>query len=548
MTVNADILIAGAGPTGLVLAIELARRGVIPRVVNAESAEHRESRAVSIVARSLEMLDDLGLAQAALDRGVPLHTLNFYQGTTTLAEMDVTAVDSSFPLDLCIPQWQTVALLRERAEHLGVTVEWGTRLLGQEADEHGVSVELEHGDGRRERYRTGWLIGADGAHSTVRETAGIGRERTDLKRGFILGDVAVDWPLTRDRFHVYFDRSGLVAVFPMIGGYWRILASTPDDRPPRTPGLDDFATCVTERTPLDPGVRDLQWSSSFVARESLADRLRDGRILLAGDAAHSHSPVGGQGMNTGMQDAYNLGWKLALVVTGRAGESLLDSYQTERWPVVKAVVEATSTTTKVATGTTLVARRARRHALRLLGKLNPVQQRLSNAFGEHLVHYRDSHLVFQRWHESPARAWSDVAGTGPEAGELMRDVYLETRQGPVSLRHLLRTPGHHLLLFAADTTDSATLARWQAAAHEAMAGHGEVHLITRGHLPPGLSGNVFADLRSEAHNRYGVRRPSLYMIRPDKYVGYRGDSIDLAPVDDYFRTLSTAPTSEKTAL
>ncbi|MDP4511565.1 FAD-dependent monooxygenase [Nonomuraea turcica] len=536
-----DVLIAGAGPTGLVLAIELARRGVIPRVVNAESAGHRESRAVSIVARSLEMLDDLGLAQAAIERGVPLHTLNFYQGTTTLAEMDVTAVDSPFPLDLCIPQWQTVALLREHAEQLGVTVEWGTRLLGQEADEYGVSVELEHGDGRRERCRTGWLVGADGAHSTVRETAGITRKRADLKRGFILGDVAVDWPLTRDRFHVYFDRSGLVAVFPMIGGYWRILASTPDDNPPDNPGLDHFAAYVADRTPLDSRVRDLQWSSSFVARESLADRLREGRVLLAGDAAHSHSPVGGQGMNTGMQDAYNLGWKLALVVTGRAGESLLDSYQAERWPVVKAVVEATSTTTKVATGSTLAARRARRHALRLFGGLNPVQQRLSNAFGEHLVHYRDSDLVFERWQESPAKAWSDIARTGPEAGELVRDAYVENREGPVALRHLLRTPGHHLLLFAADTTDSATLAAWQATAREAMARHGEVHVITRGHLPHDPMDGIFADLRSEAHNRYGVRRPSLYMIRPDKYVGYRGDSVDFAPVGDYFRALAARP-------
>ncbi|MEU6714976.1 FAD-dependent monooxygenase [Nonomuraea sp. NPDC046802] len=541
MTTKADVLIVGAGPTGLVLAIDLARRGVIPRIIDAGRADHRESRAVSIVARSLEMLDDLGLAQAAIERGLPLHTLNFYQGTTALAEMDVTAVDSPFPLDLCIPQWETVALLRERAEELGVTIEWGTRLVGQQAGEHSVSVELGHEDGRGERCETGWLIGADGAHSTVRETAGITRERADLKRGFILGDVAVDWPLTRDRFHVYFGKSGLVAVFPMIGGYWRILASTPDDRPPQSPGLDDFAAYVAERTPLDSGVRDLQWSSSFVARESLADRLRQGRILLAGDAAHSHSPVGGQGMNTGMQDAYNLGWKLALVVTGRAEESLLDSYEAERRPVVKAVVEATSATTKAATGSTLVARRARRHALRLFGRLNPVQQRLSNAFGEHLVHYRDSDLVFERWHESQARAWSDVACTGPEAGELVRDVYIENRERPVALRHILRTPGHHLVLFAADTTDSATLTAWHASAHEAMAGHGEVHVITRGHLPHDPMDGVFADLRSEAHNRYGVRRPSLYLIRPDKYVGFRGDSVDFAPVSDYFRALGARP-------
>jgi 2-polyprenyl-6-methoxyphenol hydroxylase-like FAD-dependent oxidoreductase len=538
MTVGPDVLIAGAGPTGLVLAIELARRGVIPRVVDAGAADHRESRAVSIVARTLEVLDDLGLAENAIDRGVPLHALNFYQGTTTLAEMDVTAVDSPFPLDLCIPQWQTVGLLRERAAELGVSVDWGTRLLAQKASDHGVTVELQHDDGRRERCETRWLVGADGAHSTVREAAGIGRKRADLRRGFILGDVAADWPLTRDRFHVYFARSGLVAVFPMAGGHWRILADAGE--PPSAPGLDAFAALVADRTPLDPRLRDLRWSSSFVARESLAERLRDGRVLLAGDAAHNHSPVGGQGMNTGMQDAYNLGWKLALVVTGDAAEALLDSYHAERWPVAKAVVDATSATTRVVTGSTLIVRRARRHALRLLGRLNPVQQRLSEAFGEHLVHYRDSRLVFQRWRESPARAWSDLASPGPRPGELMRDAYLERRDGPVALRHLLRGPGHHLLLFAADTTDPAALAAWRSAARTAMAGRGEALVITRGHLPPGPAAGIAADLRSEAHNRYGVRRPSLYIVRPDKYIGYRGDSVDFTAANDYFHAL-TAP-------
>ncbi|MEO3875216.1 FAD-dependent monooxygenase [Nonomuraea sp. B12E4] len=545
MTVRSDVLIVGAGPTGLVLAIELARRGVLPRVIDAGDADHRESRAVSIVARTLEVLDDLGLAEDAIEHGMPLQALNFYQGTTTLAEMDVTAVDSAFPLDLCIPQWQTVRLLRERAEQLGVSIEWRTRLLAQKADEHGVTVELQYADGRRERCETRWLAGADGAHSTVREGAGIGRQRADLRRGFILGDVAADWPLTRDRFHVYFARAGLLAVFPMVQGYWRILANTAGS-PPATPGLDDFSALVGDRTPLDSRLHDLQWSSSFVARESLAERLRAGHVLLVGDAAHNHSPVGGQGMNTGMQDAYNLGWKLALVVNGDAAETLLDSYHAERWPVAKAVVDATSTTTKVVTGSTLVARRARRHALRLLGRLNPVQQRLSNAFGEHLVNYRDSPLVFQRWTESPAKAWNDLAGAGPQPGEVMRDVYLEGRDGPMALRHLLRGPGHHLLLFAAGTTDPATLEAWRSAARTAMAGHGEAHLITRGHLPHGLSDGVAADRRSRAHNRYGVRRPSIYIIRPDKYVGYRGDSVELAAVNDYFRALS-APHVERTA-
>jgi hypothetical protein len=323
----------------------------------------------------------------------------------------------------------------------------------------------------------------------------------------------------------------------MPGDSWRILASTPDDNPPRDPGLPDFATYVADRTPLRSDLRELEWSSAFVAREGLAGTFRSERALLAGDAAHSHSPIGGQGMNTGMQDAYNLGWKLALIVAGRAGESLVNTYDSERRPVAEAVVEATSVATRVATGHVLVARRARRHALRLLGRLNSVQQRFADAIGEHLVNYRDSPLVSEHWSYSDGRAWSDSTDTGPKAGEVMRDAYLETRSGPVALRHLYRAPGHHLVLFAADVTDPDSLFGWRKQAQQVMAGHGEVTLITRGHLPPGAPGGVFADRRSEAHNRYGVRRPSLYLVRPDKYVGHRRDDIDFASVRDYFTAL-----------
>jgi 2-polyprenyl-6-methoxyphenol hydroxylase-like FAD-dependent oxidoreductase len=538
MDSETQVLVVGAGPTGLVLAAELARHGVIPRVVDAGPEEVKESRAVAVAARSLEMLDDMGIAAAAVERGIPLRALNFYQGTSLVAELDTTAVDSPFPMDLCIPQWQTTELLRDRVRGLGVEIEWNTCVDSSDADAAGVTANLVHGDGSTERSRTSWLIGCDGSHSTVREKAGIGWETADLRRGFILGDVTTRWDLVRDRFHVWFAKDGLVAVFPMPGGCWRILADTPDDHPPRPPELRHFAASVADRTPLDPDLRDLRWSSAFVAREGLADRFRHGRVLLAGDAAHSHSPIGGQGMNTGMQDAYNLGWKLAMVASGQAEPGLLDSFEAERRPVARAVVDATSTATRVATRNDLVARRARRHALRLLSRLNTVQQRFANAIGEHLVNYRDSPLVSEHWSYLRPKAWSGVTDTGPEAGEVTRDAYLESRSGPLALRHLLRALGHHLIVFTADESDPSTLTAWKARAEETMAGHGQVHVITRGHLPTAPTEGVFADVRSEAHNRYGVRRPSLYLIRPDKYVGHRQDAVDFALVLEYFRRLT----------
>lgn len=541
MSTNASILIIGAGPTGMVLAVDLARRGIIPRVIDADSPDTKESRAVAIVARSLEMLDDLGLAETAIDRGIPLRALNFHEGDSLLAEMDLTAIDSPFPMDLCIPQWETVGLLRTRAEALGVQIEWNTRLSTLDTNNHGTVAELISPDGT-ERYRTDWLIGCDGAHSTVRRALGIGRKTSDLRRGFILGDVNADWDLVRDRFHAFFGKTGLVAVFPMPGGFWRILASTPDDQPPKSPGLGDFAHYVGLQTPLDSNLSDLQWSSSFVAREGLAERYRVGRVLLAGDAAHSHSPVAGQGMNTGMQDAYNLAWKLGLVATGKADQSLIDSYAAERRPVAESVIQATSTTTRVVTSRTTPFRRARNEGLRMLGRLNSVQRRMSIALGEYAINYRDSDLVVDRWSGSKPRAWSDNPDTGPHAGDLVRDAYLESRDGPVALRHLLQGTEHHLIVFAADTSDPDTLNGWEAAARDAIGDLGQVHIVTRVHFHNGAEGTGLVDRRNEAHDRYGARRPSLYLVRPDKYIAYRDDNINFTPIREYFRAFTNHAT------
>src|SRR5687768_17516601 len=174
MDSETQVLVVGAGPTGLVLAAELARHGVIPRVVDAGPKEIKESRAVAVAARSLEMLDDMGIAATAVERGIPLRALNFYQGTSLVAELDTTAVDSPFPMDLCIPQWQTTELLRNRVRELGVEIEWKTRVDAFDADAAGVTVNLVHRDGSTERSRSRWLIGCDGSHSTVRDRAGIG--------------------------------------------------------------------------------------------------------------------------------------------------------------------------------------------------------------------------------------------------------------------------------------------------------------------------------------------------------------------------------------
>ncbi|MBM7052750.1 FAD-dependent monooxygenase [Streptomyces durocortorensis] len=346
------VLVVGAGPTGLVLACDLARRGVAVRIVDRSAAPPRTSRAKGPNPRSLEILDDLGVVEEVLAAGsAPLPMLK-YRDRLPVAETDPWAdsaptPDVPYDRGWLIAQWRLEEILRERLAGYGLRVELGREVVGLAEGTGGRHVDVTFAEGRPERAR--YVVGCDGAHSSVRKLLGIGFEGTTAEdQVMVCGDVDLaDGALDRTRWHQWFDTDGAVMLCPIPGtrtGWWFQAGPERDGSGrPLAPTADGFRRLLARHTAL-PGraLTRAELLSTYRVNVRMADRFRAGRVLLAGDAAHVHAVAGGLGMNTGIQDAFNLGWKLGLVLAGHAGAELLDTYEEERLPVAARTLDLTS--------------------------------------------------------------------------------------------------------------------------------------------------------------------------------------------------------------
>jgi 2-polyprenyl-6-methoxyphenol hydroxylase-like FAD-dependent oxidoreductase len=347
-------LIVGAGPTGLTLACDLARRNVACRVIDRAEQPFAGSRGKGLQQRTLEVFDDLGVLDAIFAGGAPFPPFRLYAGTQLVWERSLeqmlgaaaTALPPGAPYvrPWLIPQWRTDAILARRFEALGGRVEHGTALTGFEQDEDGVTATLTRA-GDTESLRTEYLVGADGGHSFVRQALGVAFEGTtlDVERTLI-GDVGVSG-LDGIACHLLTaagDPSRRFSLWNLPGtDLYQFVVSLAADEAPEL-SLAALQRLLEQRSGrVDIRLHDLRWASIYRVNARLAERFRVGRVLLAGDAAHVHSSAGGQGLNTSVQDAYNLGWKLAAALHG-ADPSLLDSYEAERWPVAARVLGATA--------------------------------------------------------------------------------------------------------------------------------------------------------------------------------------------------------------
>ncbi|MBE1461146.1 FAD-dependent monooxygenase [Kibdelosporangium phytohabitans] len=334
----ADVLIAGAGPTGLTLAVDLARRGVACRIVDKEPVFATGSRGRGMQPRTLEVFDDLGLLDAVFAHGSAYPPMRAYQGSEVvwegvMSEPTDPTPDVPYPNGWMIPQWRTAALLRERLAGFGGQVELGTELVALEQDEDGVIATLSR-DGRAERARLAYVVGADGGKGAARRLLGVpfeGVTQEDFR--VLVADVRVTG-LDREHWHLW--REPMIGLCPLGGTDSFQLTIADPERELAT--LADLAGYVAERTGrTDFRLDGLTWLTEWRPNTRMATRFQVGRVLLAGDAAHVHPPTGGQGLNTGVQDAYNLGWKLAAVMGGAPG-SLLATYEQERLPVAAHVL------------------------------------------------------------------------------------------------------------------------------------------------------------------------------------------------------------------
>jgi 2-polyprenyl-6-methoxyphenol hydroxylase-like FAD-dependent oxidoreductase len=335
MDFDFEVVVAGAGPTGLLLAGDLAQAGVSCAVFEQRAERSGLTRAFTVYARTLEQLDARGVADELIASGTPVPELRFCAD----AALDLSRLPSRFPYLLVTPQYQTERVLEERAVSLGADIRYGTEVTGLTQHPDGVAVKIRQDGHRDQVVRAGYVAGADGLHSTVRQALGMPFPGKPVVRSVMLAEVRLTQPppgvLT---INAIGDAFALIA--PFGDGFYRIIAWHRHNQPPEDApvSLADVSEVTCQVFGTDYGMHDPRWMSRFHSEERQVPRYRDGRVLLAGDAAHVHSPAGGQGMNTSIQDAANLGWKLAATVAGWAPPGLLDTYQAERHPVGRQVL------------------------------------------------------------------------------------------------------------------------------------------------------------------------------------------------------------------
>ncbi|WP_245790475.1 FAD-dependent oxidoreductase [Streptomyces monashensis] len=527
-----QVLIAGAGPVGLTAAHELARRGLRVRLVDAASGPAPTSRAVAVHPRTLETFDQMGVVEELLARGRRnrAFTMCAEGGRPVRLQADYASMPTTYPYTLIVGQTETEAVLRAALARLGVDVEWGVRLTAFTQDEHGVRATLTTADGDEEDVEASWLVGCDGGHSTVRKVLGL-ELRGESSETWMLADVPVATDLPPDT--IYWTHTGgqaLMMVPYAREGRWRLL----DTAPPRG-GADprDVEERLSEKLTKGLGhpvrVGASAWTSVFTFQQRMVERMHDGRVFVAGDAAHVHSPASGQGMNTGIQEAYNLAWKLAMVEQGHAARELLDTYSEERVPVGAALLASTRTATFLVQLKNLLAGLVLPAVFAVVRTATPlrraIQRKVLGGMSGLRIDYAESSLTTVDRYVYVSRIWPTVVSgaeptPAPGAGQRVTAgaVHDPADPGCRALAAELRDPRWSLLLAAGGTgpgdvpvgvafTAAAQYSEWLSV--RTVGGSG----------PDGPA--PLADPDATLRTGLGLRPGHWILVRPDGYVAAR---------------------------
>ncbi|MCG1038563.1 MULTISPECIES: FAD-dependent monooxygenase [Burkholderiaceae] len=597
-----QVLIVGAGPTGLAAAMSLARAGIALRVIDRAPCPATTSRAIGIQARTLELLELHRVVEPFIEIGHRGRAAHLYSNGQTLLRLDFDPLQTRYPYLLFVDQSQTESILAEHLRKFGVDIERGVELIGLQQDAAGVDATLRLPDGRVQTQRVRYLVGADGAHSTVRHLLGGAFAGETLAQSFLLADLRVDWALPVDEFQLFASAEGLAGIFPLGGDRYRLIADRPpvgaahqaavrigllhatssptvgagaqpegrlvggrltqigdvEDRERETdddnagPSLDECQQWVERRIHVPVRLSQLAWSSYYHIHSRMVERLRTGNVFLAGDAVHVHSPAGAQGMNTGIHEALNLGWKLAQVLNGGAPDHLLDTYHLERNPIERGVLRQTRFVTHLVEADHGVLRLVRDQLIPLIASLGPVRDAARRAVSELAIQYRRSPLTL----ECPLDG-------GVRAGERAPDALVHVMDGPlgqvpyVARLFDLYDPVNFTLLVMTSANDDEPRAGEEAGALGSFAAKIEALLRARVRTwrvsdtqqPCDASGESASSLAFS----YGRTRPCFYLVRPDGYVAARGRLLSDAPAllrygEDWFGALPQAQRARETTV
>jgi 2-polyprenyl-6-methoxyphenol hydroxylase-like FAD-dependent oxidoreductase len=502
-----DVLIIGAGPTGLLLALWLARLGVKPRIIDKAAVAGTTSRALAVQARTLELYRQLGLAEEIVARGLRFEAINLWVAGRSTARVPLGEMGtglSPYPFVLTFPQDEHERFLIDRLAAAGVTVERNTELVGFTTADGVTSAQLKRAGGGEETVQARYLAGCDGARSRVREGLGGSFSGTTYQHLFYVADVEASGPVMNGELHVALDEVDLLAVFPLRGaGRARLIGVVRPESEEKGEGLrwEDVSRGPLDR--LQIAVAKVNWFSTYHVHHRVAEHFRRGPVFLAGDAAHIHSPVGGQGMNTGLGDAVNLAWKLAAVVQGRASDALLDSYEPERIAFARRLVATTDQAFRLATSTGPLAA--------------PVRTRLFPRLVPPLFHLtRTRKLMFRT----------------------VSQINVNYRRGPLSAGRAGKVAGGDRLPWiphdGGDNFAPLAALRWQVHVHGAAS-----PVLAEGCRSRNLTLHVFP--WSPAADAAGVARDAAYLVRPDGYVALAARHASVEEIGAHLDRLTVRP-------
>ena len=511
-----DVLLVGAGPTGLMLANQLARRGLRPLIIDRHPGPSLQTRALGVQARTLEIYSKMGLAERAIElgkRGNGAHLWSEGRQIGAVSLSDAGSQQTPYPYILVLGQDDNERLMGAKLRELGVDIQWNTELLALEQHSTHVVAQLREANGATRTVEASWVAGCDGARSAVRTLTGIDFPGAPYEHVFFVADVEATGSMAPDEVNVYLWRQGFHLFFPMRGqDHWRIVGIVPPQLRDQ-PGLDFAAVMpsVQGQAGASLSIKTCSWFSTYRIHHRAAARFRDRRCFLLGDAAHVHSPVGAQGMNTGLQDAYNLAWKLALVIEGKADASLLDSYEAERHPVAQRLLDTTDRGFRLVVSDSPLAGLFRTQILARIAAFavnrKRVQRIAFRTVSQTGIHYRRSPLSL---------GTAELPKAAPQAGDRFPWMHLQLDAGgPVQdVFQALDDTRINLLVFGQQTAQTLP----------------DLDGLLKIHAIPVTTGNEAEQARVH------VPRTAFYLLRPDGHVGLCGRTLDAATLRRYLAT------------